>query len=81
MTKTEVLKIIREHCLDCCCGSYEEVKHCGCPNCNLYPLRFGKDPTRKVLTPEEKEKRLRNLGTVAKKSQVLNATGVSADGT
>ncbi len=81
MTKTELLKVIRAHCLDCCCDSYEEVKNCGCPKCNLFPYRFGKDPSRKVLSPEEKEKRVARLRAVAKKSQESNATGVSADAT
>lgn len=69
MTKTELLRTIRLHCLDCCCGSYEEVKECGCPTCNLFPLRFGKDPTARELSPEEKARRAEVLMANRKKSQ------------
>lgn len=44
MTKGEVLKAIREKCLDCSCDSYTEVKECSIRNCPLYIFRFGKDP-------------------------------------
>ena len=81
MTKTDLLKVIRAHCLDCCCDQPGEVEKCGCPKCNLYPYRFGKDPSPRVLSPAQlehiKEMNLRRN----EKRQVLNATGVSADGT
>ncbi|MBE6960217.1 MAG: hypothetical protein E7448_05800 [Ruminococcaceae bacterium] len=53
------LKAIRIKCLDCCCGSSNEVKSCPSVNCSLHPFREGHDPFRvKVeLTPEQKEKR------------------------
>lgn len=57
MTKTEILKTIRAHCIDCCCDQPNEVALCCCPSCNLYHLRFGKDPYARVLSPEEKAKR------------------------
>jgi len=40
------LKAIRLYCLDCCCGSYSEVKKCGAAggSCNLFAFRFGKNP-------------------------------------
>ena len=75
MTKTELLRTIRLHCLDCCCGSYEEVKECGCPTCNLFPLRFGKDPTERELSPEEKARRAEVLMANRKKSQESRETG------
>ena len=31
MTKGEILRAIRAHCLDCCCDQPAEVKMCGCP--------------------------------------------------
>lgn len=40
------LKAIRLKCLDCCCGSAKEVKLCVCPDCSLFPFRFGKNPNR-----------------------------------
>lgn len=43
------LKAIRLKCLDCCCGSSEEVKNCPCTDCSLYPYRDGHNPARKGL--------------------------------
>ena len=57
MTKSEILKVIKAHCLDCCCGQRDEVINCLCTDCNLHPLRFGKDPNPRVLSPEERERR------------------------
>lgn len=38
------LKSIRRKCLDCCCGSAQEVRLCAVKNCTLYPYRLGKRP-------------------------------------
>ena len=65
MTKSELLKAIRLHCLDCCCEQPKEVELCGCPTCHLFSLRFGKDPSPRVLSPEEKERR-KNLLVAAR---------------
>lgn len=44
-TKGIILKAIRETCLDCCCGSINEVKTCAVgTKCSLYPYRMGHDP-------------------------------------
>ena len=50
-TKKEILQAIREHCLDCCDGSWRDVRDCtsiltpeGTRRCKLYPYRFGTDP-------------------------------------
>lgn len=32
---------IRAKCLDCCCGSYTEVRLCPVPDCALYRYRLG----------------------------------------
>ena len=56
MTKSELLKVIRAHCLDCCCGEMGEVKNCGCSTCNLHPYRFGTDPYKRELSPEQLER-------------------------
>lgn len=60
--KTNPVKVIRQFCLDCICGSEEEVKRCTCgPDsrhpCALYPFRFGRNPYRakRVLTSEQIE--------------------------
>ena len=39
------MKAIRMKCLDCCCGSTNEVKLCTCVDCTLFPFRFGKRPS------------------------------------
>ena len=45
---TNPVKVIREKCLDCCCGSMKQVELCPCEsNCPLWPFRFGKNPFRK----------------------------------
>ena len=41
--KTPV-KTIRQKCLDCCCGSAQEVRLCTVADCPLHPWRFGKRP-------------------------------------
>ena len=38
------MKAIRAKCLDCCCGSFQEVRLCTVEKCPLYPYRFGKRP-------------------------------------
>ena len=40
------LKAIRAKCLDCCGGSFTEVKLCEISDCPLFPYRFGKRPIR-----------------------------------
>ena len=54
--QTNPTKVIREKCLDCCCGSIKEVKLCAAERCPLWPWRMGKNPYRKarVLTDEQK---------------------------
>lgn len=45
-TKAELLKAVRKHCLDCCCGYASEVKNCAVGiKCRLFPYRKGADPT------------------------------------
>lgn len=49
------LKAIRLKCLDCSCGSFNEVKLCPVEQCSLYPFREGHNPyTKKDYTPEER---------------------------
>lgn len=40
------IKAIRAKCLDCCCGSSNEVKLCTVKRCALWQYRFGKNPNR-----------------------------------
>ncbi len=60
------LKAIRRKCLDCCCGSSDEVKHCHIETCVLHPYRFGKDPRRKpkTLSPKQLEALARGRSTL-----------------
>lgn len=41
------LKVIRSHCLDCCCGQIGEVNLCPSEDCALHPYRFGRGPAVK----------------------------------
>jgi hypothetical protein len=41
VSKKALWKGIREKCLDCCAGSYKEVRDCPAGDCPLYPFRFG----------------------------------------
>ena len=46
MKKLTPIKAIRANCLDCMCGSSNEVKLCPSDDCPLYPYRFGKRPVK-----------------------------------
>lgn len=41
------LQAIKAKCLDCSCGSREEVRLCPCKTCALYAFRHGKNPFMK----------------------------------
>ena len=51
------LKAIRLKCLDCCCGSSNEVKLFTVVKCPLYPFREGHNPyiAKREYTDEQKE--------------------------
>jgi len=49
MKNLSPLKSIRKHCLECTCGSMNEVKKCIITDCPLFPFRFGKNPNRKGI--------------------------------
>lgn len=40
------VKVIRDKCLDCTCGSSKKVELCPIRKCPLWPFRFGKNPYR-----------------------------------
>lgn len=52
--KQSPLKQIRLYCLQCVCGSSDEVKRCSIKDCPLWCFRFGKNPFRTV-SEEQKE--------------------------
>ena len=56
------LKAIRAKCLDCCCGSSDEVRICHIDRCTLHPFRFGKNPFRRVELSEAQRVALRVNG-------------------
>ena len=52
------LKAIRSKCLDCCCGSFQEVRNCTLTTCTLWPYRAGHRPStaaRKAAKKEDNE--------------------------
>lgn len=51
------MKAIRRRCLDCCCGSSQEVGLCPVHSCSLFPYRFGKRPggEKREMTPARQE--------------------------
>jgi hypothetical protein len=55
------LKAIRLNCLSCSGDSFNEVKQCPIKDCQLYPFRFGKNPHRKPISEEERQKRSERL--------------------
>ena len=54
--ETNPVKAIRAYCLECVCGSSEEVKRCHIEKCPLYVFRFGKNPfrTKREYTEEQR---------------------------
>lgn len=48
-------KAIRAFCLDCISTS-QLVRDCPATKCQLYPFRFGKNPFRKPISEEQREK-------------------------
>ncbi len=54
-TKKSLTKVIREKCLDCCCGQAAEVKLCPVEKCALWPYRMGNNPFRKPISEERRE--------------------------
>lgn len=64
------IKAIRLKCLDCSCGSSNEVKQCPVVKCPLYPFREGRDPFRaKVELSEEQIEQRRKSLAVARAKQ------------
>lgn len=61
-------KAIREKCLDCSNGSWNEVKLCPVVKCALHPFRFGRNPFRqkREMTPEQREAAAARLATARK---------------
>lgn len=56
-SKRPILKAIKLKCMDCCNGSWDEVKKCTCDKtCFLHPFRLGRNPfLNRELTEEQKQ--------------------------
>lgn len=66
--KRTLREAIKLHCLQCCCGNWEEVKKCTCTNtCYLHPFRTGKNPfSTRVYTEEQKKAAAERLAKARK---------------
>lgn len=68
-TKRPLLALIRQNCLECCCGSPGEVRRCRMITCPMWPLRMGENPFRAVRELSENQKEaLRARRTISGKS-------------
>lgn len=66
------LRAIRAKCLDCSCGSANEVKLCPCTNCPLYPYRAGRNPYRSRAMSEESKIKARERLALAREKAKAN---------
>ena len=73
--QTNPTKVIREKCLDCCCGSANEVKLCTAERCPLWPWRMGKNPYRKGPSEAQREAARR----MAEKRKEMQASSVAPE--
>ena len=70
MKEITPMKAIRLKCLDCSCGSNEEVKNCFAKKCPLYQFRFGYkldengNRRKRDLTDEQRQKMAERLKKV-----------------
>ena len=75
--KISPMKAIRLKCLDCCCGSANEVKLCTVTKCPLYPFRDGHNPyiKKREYTEEQREaqrSRMTELHSLMKQRKTEN---------
>lgn len=65
------IKAIRAYCLDCSCGSANEVRLCPITGCPLYPFREGHNPNIKPREYTEEERaRMREHGRALRAKQL-----------
>jgi hypothetical protein len=74
MKRISPLKAIRLKCLECCSGSWLQVKNCKASDCCLWEFRFGKNPHKKGnianLKPFPKKDKGFPTGVLAKRGIV-----------
>lgn len=69
--QTNPTKVIREKCIDCCCGNMAEVARCTAEKCPLHPWRMGKNPYRKkVEYTEDQLEEMRQRGRENRAKQI-----------
>ena len=76
MTKSELLKLVKAKCLDCCCDQPKEVALCPIERCPLYSVRLGKDPNPRKLSEAELEARRKGADKLLKSNEKANSTEV-----
>ena len=74
------LLAIRRKCIDCCGGSFKEVRLCTSYTCPLYPLRLGKNPGRRPSKRTEKQlQALRDANGLKRLQKGLQASTVTSE--
>lgn len=78
------VRAIRAKCLDCCCGSSNEVELCPCDGehsdlCPLWKYRLGHNPNRtgRTLSEEERKAAAERLGNYRKNRSPLSVSNRS----
>ena len=52
--KRAILAVIRDKCLDCCCGQMVEVRMCSSAQCALWPYRMNANPFRAEMSEAQR---------------------------
>ncbi len=74
------LRAIRRKCIDCCGGSFKEVRLCTSCACPLYSLRLGKNPGRRPSKRTEKQlQALRDANSLKRLQKGLPASPVTSE--
>jgi hypothetical protein len=68
---TPVLKAIKNNCIECSGGSFSEVKLCTVYSCHLWPFRLGKNPWRKEMSQEQRDRASERFKKVRAKRGVI----------
>lgn len=74
---TSPLKAVKKKCLDCCCGSLNEVKICTIQKCPLYAFRLGENPYRVKRELSEEQR----LAAKARFAEYRNKLSIEKDKT
>ena len=61
------LRAIRLKCMDCCCGSSNEVDLCTVDDCPLYSRRKGHNPIKRIMSEENRIKAVERMKNWQKK--------------